>query len=60
MANAKIIIKIQQNPTPDTYYSFSVIELKYINTFQGWSINIHLFNIFIQLSKDRCKRTKSK
>lgn len=38
---------------PKNYYSFALIELDFINTYQDWSINMTLFNFFIQIKKDK-------
>ena len=47
----KFILKLQKNPYPETYWSFNLIELKFINTCQVWSINFTLFNVFFQFLK---------
>jgi len=47
----KIILKLQKKPYPETYWSFNLIELKFINTCQVWSINFTLFNVFFQFLK---------
>lgn len=49
----KIIIRLQKYPYSKTYWSFNLIELKFINTCQVWSINFIMFNLFIQIYKTK-------
>jgi len=56
----KFILKLQKNPYPETYWSFNLIELKFINTCQVWSINFTLFNIFFQILKIKKRNETNK
>ena len=39
---------------PKTYSSFTFFELKYINTYQVWSINFTFCNLFFKMLKEKC------
>jgi len=54
----KIIFQLQKNRNPKTYSQFTLIELKFINTFQVWSVNLTIFNIFLQLLNEKKQPTR--
>lgn len=49
----KLQIKRCKNPYPETHYSFTLIEICFINTYQVISLNIILFNILIKFRYDK-------
>lgn len=49
----KVTLKRQKSCNPKTYYQFTLIDLQFINTFQGWGINITFCNIFLQILYER-------
>jgi hypothetical protein len=51
--NIIFMLKLQRNFAPETYYQFTFINLQFINTFQVWSINITLFNVFFSILHEK-------
>lgn len=49
----KFTIKREKNENPNTYSQFTLINLQFINTFQVWSINITILNLFIQILHEK-------
>lgn len=49
MKNIKFSCKRQKNNNPKIYYKFEIINLEFINTCQVWSVNLTIFNIWLQL-----------
>lgn len=45
----KINVNLQKSINKNVYYKFTLIELKYIKTYQITSINIIICNIFVQI-----------
>lgn len=45
----KIILKYRKYDNPKTYFAFNLIDLKYINTFQVWSINFTFCNLLLKI-----------
>jgi len=49
----KIKLELKKIFNKETYYQFTLIEVKYINTYQVISINITFFNVFFQILKEK-------
>ncbi len=49
----KVNLKVQKSYNSKTYYQFTLIELKFINTYQVWSINTTFCNIFFQILHEK-------
>jgi hypothetical protein len=43
----------QKNNNKETYYSFTLIEIKYINTIQVISLNVVLFGWLMKFTKSK-------
>lgn len=55
MKNIKFSCKKQKNNNPKTYYKFEIVNLEFINTSQVWSVNLTIFNIWLQLLYIKCR-----
>lgn len=49
----KFNIKRLKYEFPKTYYSLTIFELTVVDTFQIWSINITILNLFVQILKEK-------
>ena len=49
----KFIIKNTSSSNPKTIFHFTIIELRFINTYQVWAINLIVFNILFKVLKEK-------
>ena len=49
----KIKLELNKSFNKENYYQFTLIDVKYINTYQVISINITFFNVFFQILKEK-------
>ena len=49
----KIKLELKKSCNKKNYYQFTLIEVKYIDTYQVVSLNIILFNVFFQILKEK-------
>ena len=55
----KFIIKNTSSSNPKTIFHFTIIELRFINTYQVWSINLVVLNILFKVLKEKVEFKKS-
>lgn len=49
----KITLKYRKYENHKTYFSFSVIDLTFINTYQVWSFNFTFCNVLLKILKEK-------
>lgn len=49
----EITVKLNRNNHPNTYYRFVFFDLTFINTYQVWSVNLTILNIFFKILKEK-------
>lgn len=49
----EFIIKNTSSSCPKTYYHLTFFSLKWINTYQVWSINLVVLNILIKVLREK-------
>jgi len=49
----KFIIKNTSSSFPKTIFHFTIIELRFINTYQVWAINLVILNILFKILKEK-------
>lgn len=55
----KFTIKNTSSSSPKTIFHFTIIELRFINTYQVWAINLVVLNILFKILKEKEELNKS-